>query len=50
MPIKINGPAGEVQPAPVPVQESSDALPKEEPMTPQGINGAAPAAQPATSL
>jgi L,D-transpeptidase YbiS len=50
MPIKINGPVGEVQPAPVPVQESSDALPKEEPMTPQGINGAAPAAQPATSL
>jgi Uncharacterized protein conserved in bacteria len=54
MPTKINGPQGEVMPAPVPVQESSDAQPKEEPMTPQGASAvapqtdAAPAAQPAT--
>ncbi len=53
MPVKINGPQGEVMPAPVPVQESSDATPKEEPMTPQGASAmapqgdAAPVAQPA---
>jgi L,D-transpeptidase YbiS len=53
MPTKINGPQGEVMPAPVPVQESSDATPKEEPMTPQGASAvapqgdAAPVAQPA---
>jgi len=48
MPIKINGPADAVQPAPVEVPESADATPKQEPMTPQGE--IAPAAQPTTSL
>ncbi len=44
MPTKINGPAGEAQPAPIPVQETPDAMPKEEPMTPQGAVIPTPAA------
>ena len=44
MPTKINGQPGEAQPAPVMVQESSDAMPKEEPMTPQGATAVAPQA------
>jgi L,D-transpeptidase YbiS len=48
MPTKINGQADDAQPAAIAVQESADAMPKEEPMTPQGATAVAPPAdQPA---
>lgn len=48
MPTKINGQTDDAQPAAIAVQESADAMPKEEPMTPQGATAVAPPAdQPA---
>jgi len=44
MPVKINGQADDAQPAASTVQESADAMPEEQPTTPQGATAVAPPA------
>jgi len=46
MPVKVNGVENNIQTAPVPVPENSQAAPQEEPMTPVTPQGASDAAQP----